>query len=179
MLRVGRVASTGVSIHGLVAALREHEDELQVANEFKIISCDSQSAAVATTGRELQFQSSVQQQQQQQQLQRNSSEVAELTCSKPGMKSYRRLPLMNSLVRPVRSQLSAKVAPLNERNAQLNFDCHSAGLMALVRETRDSRQIRWPANSVPQRPKKLTWDDELSCGGGQSESLANAAASRI
>jgi hypothetical protein len=115
---------------------------------------------------------------------------------KPAADSYRRLPLMNSLVRPAKSQqqqqqarppnfvAANRVAPIDqllsshqqrvEQAAQVAAAAvaqHRVGLMAMVRESMNgdqarqqaAAQIRWPSESIPQRIKKLTWDDELSC----------------
>lgn len=84
-------------------------------------------------------------------------ELSILTAGKPGIKSYRRLPLMNSLVRPVKSQLM-----MIQSNGLAN---NKVGPMSSIDSANQwpQQSIRWPSEATPQRVKKLTWDDELSC----------------
>ena len=175
------------------------------------------------------------------------NELSELTSSKPGIKSYRKLPI-NSLVRPLKQSnrvtpvdisgqpgeagANGKEEPPRVREARLGGqkapkgeeeeEAPMEGLMAMIRDPErrlaqrgadtflaasgqvgaaatdgnedefggrnsaperrraeelqerqeESRQqcvspaeratIRWPQGAIPQRVKKLTWDDELS-----------------
>lgn len=118
------------------------------------------------------------------QLNCDASEVSELMAGgQPGIRSYRRLPLMNSLARAGRPRgPSSRVAPSEAPAATKHFGdtTEQGALAALVRETsakstksisstgaelvgQQHKQIRWPSGAQPQRIKRLTWDDELSC----------------
>lgn len=152
--------------------------------------------------------------------QQSQQELAALTSSKPGIKSYRKLPLMGSLVRPVRQKFDQHTGNLenidlnqelaegaymeNQRSNQqdsaivsdasqssgrsvvANGDQNSGGLIAIgkpIATNGDSETtaystangIKWPNGSIPQRVKRLTWDDELSCAGiDDATQLANS-----
>lgn len=135
-----------------------------------------------TSGAQQQLHSSSKQRQKATRL---AGELAGASAERPGVKSYRRLPLMSSL-----SRQNARVAPAEQRQQQqrpadtfasADEQAHdnrkwaaSGALQALVRGM-DAQQrqhdahsaIKWPSGAFAQRVKKLTWDDELSVNSEQ------------
>lgn len=113
----------------------------------------------------------------------SANELTVLTNSKPGIKSYRKLPL-GSLVRtqaPREPECTASKGDQVTSDSAIASDSsteaasrqpgaaaspqRSGALMALIREPQGAGQaseIKWPTGATPQRVKRLTWDDELS-----------------
>lgn len=110
----------------------------------------------------------------------SANELTVLTNSKPGIKSYRKLPL-GSLVRTQASphagpgcasngleQAATDSAIASDSSADATSsskETSRGALMALIKEPQNKPQvseIKWPTGAIPARVKRLTWDDELS-----------------
>lgn len=112
-----------------------------------------------------------------------ADELSVLTCAKPGIKSYRKLPINSLVLSPTGEQESASSqaahdsAIASDSSTEHTPPKPAAGaLMALIREPHSSpagAEIKWPAGATPQRVKRLTWDDELSQDGREPNNNNN------